>query len=113
MTGFIVKYMGREFRIGSLESDIFMAAHVVRNEFIFEGGAAKPFVGSWQIAREGLEFEVEVAEFEEASEPISENNPSIIDPDYIKTKESLSEWDWKLETFRKMESILKEEGLIE
>ena len=59
--------------------------------------------------REDIEFEVEVAEFDKASEPLSETNQPIIDPDYPHEEDP----DWKLKHFRKLEKILKEEGLLD
>ncbi|MDR1756413.1 MAG: hypothetical protein LBR65_05565 [Culturomica sp.] len=115
MTGFIVQYMGREFRIGVPDSNVHLAANLVRNEFIFEGGG---ILASWQIVREEFEFEVEIAEFDSASEAITAENHekiSLIDPEYAKMiKERSENWEleWKLETFRKLEIILKEEGVI-
>ena len=53
--------------------------------------------------------EVEVAEFDKASEPLSETNQPIIDPDYPREEDP----DWKLKHFRKLEKILKEEGLLD
>ena len=55
------------------------------------------------------EFEVEVAEFDKASEPLSETNQPIIDPDYPHEEDP----DWKLKHFRKLEKILKVEGLLD
>ena len=112
MTGFIVKYMGREFRIGVPGIGVHLVAHLVRNEFILMGAG---ILGSWQIRREGIEFEVEVAEFDEASEPMSEKNPSLVDPEYkkmIDTRDAEWEQNWKLQRFREMETILREEGLL-
>ena len=79
-------------------------------EFILEaGGMQHGFVGIFRNLREGIEFEVEVAEFDKASEPLSETNQPIIDPDYPREEDP----DWKLKHFRKLEKILKEEGLLD
>ena len=47
--------------------------------------------------------------FDKASEPLSETNQPIIDPDYPREEDP----DWKLKHFRKLEKILKEEGLLD
>ena len=68
-------------------------------------------IGSWQRIREGLDVEIEVAEFDD----VSEDCYTLIDPEYnniIEEKDELSEWNWKLEKFREIEKILKEENLL-
>lgn len=58
-----------------------------------------------------MEFEIEVAEFDDPSDPISEKNQIIeIDPEY---RQMVSDHDfgldYKLEMFRRLESILKKD----
>lgn len=121
MVGYIVKHLGRVYKIGTDNEDFSVSSCIVREEFILEGGSISfPFISSYQKLREGLEFEFEVAEFEEASEPLSEyKNPVFeIDSEYTKMMEEIDsdwnlEWAWKLKKFREMEAILIEEGIIE
>ena len=104
MIGLIVKYMDKIYKVGTPGEGVTLSSCIVRKEFILEaGGMQHGFV------REGIEFEVEVAEFDKASEPLSETNQPIIDPDYPREEDP----DWKLKHFRKLEKILKEEGLLD
>jgi hypothetical protein len=115
MTGFLIQHMGREYRIGVPDSEVSVICTLLasRNEFIVEGGSLDhPFISSFQTIKDDLEITIEIAEFDQASEPISEKNPGIVDPDYAKKMDSFSEWDWKLEQFYKIEAILKSEGLL-
>ena len=62
-----------------------------------------------------MDFEVEVAEFDDPSDPISEKNQIIeIDPEY---RQMASDpdfgLDYKLEMFRRLESILKKDPSYE
>ena len=50
-----------------------------------------------------------MGEFYKASEPLSETKQPIKDPDLPREKDP----DWKLKHFRKLEKILKEEGLLD
>ena len=115
MIGLIVQYLGREYRIGRCDSSVSIIASLVlhRDEFVFEGGGS---IQSFQKIRNGIEFEVKVSEFSDASELITKDNDfSEIDPEYTKIVEKRdAEWEWnrKLEQFHKIERILKEEGLI-
>ena len=58
-----------------------------------------------------MEFEVEVAEFDDPSDPISEKNQIIeIDPEYRQmASDPAFGLDYKLEMFRRLESILKKD----
>ena len=106
MIGFIVKYLGRNFKVGSSESDATLNVTLVRNEFILEGSSGQPYISSF--------------EFDEASIPITADNykdTCQIDPLYIEMiDKQKADVDWnlkcKLEEFRKLEEILKEENLI-
>ncbi|MFR3329938.1 MAG: hypothetical protein ACLTSL_07240 [Odoribacter splanchnicus] len=115
MIGLIVKYLDKTYKIGELNEGVSLLANIVRGSFSLEaGGMSHPFVNIYLVLREGIEFEVEVSEFDEASEFLSETiNPPIIDSDYEVRVESGSVWNWKLEQFRKIESILKKEGLLD
>ena len=120
MIGFIVKYLGRNFKVGSSESDATLNVTLVRNEFILEGSSGQPYISSFQLQKDGIELDVEVAEFDEASIPITADNykdTCQIDPLYIEMiDKQKADVDWnlqcKLEEFRKLEEILKEENLI-
>ena len=110
MIGLIVKYMDKIYKVGTPGEGVTLSSCIVRKEFILEaGGMQHGFVGIFRKLREGIEFEVEVAEFDKASEPLSETNQPIIDPDYPREEDP----DWKLKHFRKLEKILKEEGLLD
>lgn len=114
MLGIVIKYMDKVYKVGQPNGGVTMSSCIVRDEFILEAnGMSYPCVGIFQKLRNGIEFDVEIAEFDEASEPLSENNPPIIETDYAKMIEADSEWDWKLKNFRKIEAILKEEGLLD
>lgn len=119
MKGLIVKHLGRCSRVGSLDSHVSLVATLVlsRDEFIFEGGdLSNPFISSFQKIKEGIEVEIEIAEFGEPSEPISIGGSSPqIDPEYTKMiSERDREWElnWKLRAFRELEATLKERGLL-
>lgn len=82
-------------------------------------GCGDAFFNSYQIAKEGMEVEIEIAEFAEASEPATEENLSetcLVDPEYEKITAGWSSEEYqlqrKLERFRMLEAILKEEGVI-
>ena len=113
MIGFIVKYLGRNFKVGSSESDATLNVTLVRNEFILEGSSGQPYISSFQLQKDGIEFD-------EASIPITADNykdTCQIDPLYIEMiDKQKADVDWnlkcKLEEFRKLEEILKEENLI-
>ena len=117
MIGLIVKHLGREYKIGHADSGVAIISSLVlsRDEFILEGGG---FIHSFQKIRDGIEFEVEIAEFAEASPLITkENDISEIDVEYLKMMKERKEdpkWEWKqkLKQFQKIEAVLKEEGLI-
>ena len=109
MTGLIVKYEDKIFKVGCPQEGVTLCACVVREEFILNAGGSQACVGIYQKLREGIEFEVGIAEFDEASEPLSEKNQPIIEPGYPVKEDP----NWKLKYFRKIEAILKEEGLIE
>lgn len=118
MIGFIITHLGRQYKIGPLDANAHIFATLARDEFILEGGGLDPFISSFQKIRDGIEFEVEVTEFDETSAPITGDNYMdivYVDPEYQKKLDGRSEdweWEWKLERFRRIESILKEEGLI-
>lgn len=110
MMGVIIKYMDKIYKVGIPGEGVTLSSCIVRNEFILEaGGISNSYIGVYKNLKGSIEFEVEVAEFNEASEPLSDTNRPIIDPDYPLKEDS----DWKLKHFRKLENILKEEGLLD
>lgn len=100
MIGFIVKYLGRNFKVGSSESYATLNVTLVRNEFILEGSSGQPYISSFQLQRDGIELDVEVAEFDEASIPITADNykdTCQIDPLYIEMiDKQKADVDWNL-----------------
>lgn len=114
MNGFVITHLGKRCKIGSDDSfaTIICSLVIQRNEFILEGGnMSGSRIGSWQRIQEGLEVEIEVAEFDDPSDPISEKNQIIeIDPEY---RQMASDpdfgLDYKLEMFRRLEYILKKD----
>lgn len=73
------------------------------------------YLSIWKIAKVGIEFELIVSDFDEPSDRSSENhNGSYVDLDYHHLVHS-EEWEWqkKLEEFRRLETILKKEGIID
>lgn len=119
MKGFIVKYMGKEYKAGFHERQVHFIADITDGLFSLSVGNREHFVISNRIAREGIEIEIEVAEFDETSAVITPENRDEIcpaDQEYQKLLEEQNtmEWQWqkKLEIFRRIEAVLKEEGLI-
>lgn len=115
MLGLIVKYSDKIYKAGVSGEGITLISTVVRNTFIIETSSKSyPFVNIFLKFRENIEVEIEVAEFDEASTPLSENdNPGIIDPDYKKMIESESNEEWMLKRFHELETILKEKGELD
>ena len=97
MKGLVVKYGEKTYKVGLPDGGV------------EAGGSGHAYASVFLKLREDIEFEVEVAEFDKASEPLSETNQPIIDPDYPHEEDP----DWKLKHFRKLEKILKEEGLLD
>ena len=54
MIGFIVKYLGRNFKVGSSESDATLNVTLVRNEFILEGSSGQPYIVRFNCRKTGL-----------------------------------------------------------
>lgn len=118
MIGFIVRHLGKEYRAGVPDSWVCLMANLQRGIFNLHAGNEASFLDNWMMAREGIEFEVEVAEFDQASEIFTADNYKELgykDPEYQKIVDSRDEnweWEWKLELFRKFEAILTQEGLL-
>ncbi len=72
------------------------------------------YLSIWKTAEEETEFEFTISDFDRATGEILENlNFSHVDVDYQKLVED-EEWQLqkRLEEFRRLEAILKKEGLI-
>ncbi|MFR7823392.1 MAG: hypothetical protein ACLU30_09545 [Odoribacter splanchnicus] len=60
--------MDKIYKVGTPGEGVTLSSCIVRKEFILEaGGMQHGFVGIFRNLRKGIEFEVEVAEFDEAS----------------------------------------------
>ena len=101
MKGLVVKYGEKTYKVGLPDGGVTLSSCIMQNKFTLEaGGSGHAYASVFLKLREDIEFEVEVAEFDKASEPLSDY-PHEEDP------------DWKLKHFRKLEKILKEEGLLD
>ena len=110
MKGLVVKYGEKTYKVGLPDGGVTLSSCIMQNKFTLEaGGSGHAYASVFLKLREDIEVEVEVAEFDKASEPLSETNQPIIDPDYPHEEDP----DWKLKHFRKLEKILKEEGLLD
>lgn len=100
MVGYVVKHLGKTHRVGADSGLITLAGCINRDKyFVFEGF-------SYLNLREGIEIEVEVAEFYE---------PTNIDPRVVYVQDEIeyeTDDEWKLRVFRNLERVLKKEGLI-
>ena len=105
MKGLVVKYGEKTYKVGLPDGGVTLSSCIMQNKFTLEaGGSGHAYASVFLKLREDIEFEVEVAEFDKASEPLSETNQPIIDPDYPREEDP----DWKLKHFRKLEKILKD-----
>lgn len=68
----------------------------------------------WKLSKVGVEFDLVVSDFENPSDKLSDNlEGEYIDLDYQNLVDSEErEWQIKLEEFRRLEIILKKEGII-
>ena len=119
MKGFVVRYMGKEYKAGFQEKQVHCIVVIQDGVFSLYVGNRKYFIKSNRIAKEGIEIELEVAEFDEASAVITPENMDEICPVDPECQKLLAEqntlegqWKKKLEIFRETEAVLKEEGLI-
>ena len=105
MIGYILRFGGKEFKIGPEKEFpylVTLASNIARGNFVIERYACLKL-------REGLEFEVEVAEFDEPS-PVSRDDYVQGPPPELTPEELLER---KLKQFRELEVVLKKEGYIE
>ena len=101
MKGLVVKYGEKTYKVGLPDGGVTLSSCIMQNKFTLEaGGSGHAYASVFLKLREDIEFEVE---------PLSETNQPIIDPDYPHEEDP----DWKLKHFRKLEKILKEEGLLD
>jgi hypothetical protein len=90
MKGIRIKYLGREYYTPSTTISCCLISH--RNEFTFEDGS---IIHSFRKISDDIAFEIELADFDKPSEPISESN-QMIDPEYVQMINERGE-DWELE----------------
>lgn len=109
MIGLVVRYKGKTYKAALPNGGVTFSSCIRGGRFTLElGGAGHAYAGVFQKLREGIEFEVEVTELDESSEPLSEKNLPINDG-----SEPPLDPDWELKYFRKIEAILKEEGMLD
>lgn len=108
MIGLITTRGGQEYRIPE-----FVILNLILDQKRFHLEAAG-YIYSSQKLTEGIEYEFVVSEFYEASE-LNPTGPDSkeIDAEFEKVYYSEeSQWQNKLQNFRRLEAILKQEGLI-
>lgn len=108
MIGLKINKNDYEFRIPD-----YLVFHLdsIRQKLVVEGTG---YLFSFLKANENIEYEILIADFAEPSEKISSNNDvADIDTELEKTLRN-EEWmlQKKLEEFKRLEKILKEEGII-
>jgi hypothetical protein len=106
MKGFIVNTKGGTYRIGSDSGIALLCVNILKDRrFMEAGGIAFTGMpdGHFEV---GDEIEIEIAEFDKASEPIDQTGwtPPVIDEAEVLAGE--------LEEYRKLKSILMKEGLL-
>ncbi|WP_140937648.1 hypothetical protein [Sphingobacterium lumbrici] len=72
------------------------------------------YLSIWKLSKVGIELDLIVSDFDNPSNKLSDNlEGAYIDLDYKNLVHS-EEWEWekKLEEFRRLEVILKKEGII-
>lgn len=108
MIGLTTSRAGRSYRIPEF---VIFSLILDQNRFLLESGG---HIFSSQKIKQGLEYEFLISEFEEPSTVISEEE-NALEIDYEFEKERFSEeaqWEYKLQTFKRLESILMKEDLI-
>lgn len=120
MKGLIIKYDGKEYRAAFPDKNLNFIMNMSYGAFsLTVGGVDGHFIQSGHMAKEGIEVEIEMAEFEDVSEIITSGNLARICPVDPECRKLLEEQQSdeailkrKLEIFRNTEAVLKEEGLI-
>lgn len=104
MIGLVTQKEGREYRIPHF---VILSLISDQQRFLMEGAG---YIFLSQRIKEGIEYEFIISEFEEPSEQISALE---LDPGFeeILFNEE-NQWKLKLQSYRKLEAILKERGLI-
>lgn len=107
MVVLVTKIKGKTYKTSG-----YLAFSLNKNTFILQGNG---HISSFQRTQEGIEFEFNIEEFDDGMEKnLAGNNFSEIDPEYTKLIEDEDlQWQYKLEHFRRLEAIMKEEGIIE
>ena len=73
MKGLVVKYGEKTYKVGLPDGGVTLSSCIMQNKFTLEaGGSGHAYASVFLKLREDIEFEVEVAEFDKASEPLSE-----------------------------------------
>ena len=78
MKGLVVKYGEKTYKVGLPDGGVTLSSCIMQNKFTLEaGGSGHAYASVFLKLREDIEFEVEVAEFDKASEPLSETNQPV------------------------------------
>ena len=106
MIGLTTNRAGRNYRIPQF---VIFSLILDQNRFSVEGTG---YIFSSQKIKQGLEHEFTVSEFEEPSTIISEEKIALeIDDEFEKERFSEeAQWEHKLQTFKRLEILLKQEG---
>lgn len=71
MKGLVVKYGEKTYKVGLPDGGVTLSSCIMQNKFTLEaGGSGHAYASVFLKLREDIEFEVEVAEFDKASEPV-------------------------------------------
>ena len=105
MIGITTKWKGRNYRI---PGDIILSLN--QNVLILQS----EYLSLWKIAKVGTEFKFAVSHFNKPTDLVSENpHFTDVDLEYQKLVEDESwQLQMRLEEFRRLEAILKREGVI-
>jgi len=123
MEGLIVRYGGKEYRAGfeDEEAVVTLTVNMRKGDYIVElGGMTFPEARSYYWMNDsrrdgnGFEIEIEVAEFPRATEPVGsmlfeESKERCLE----KQRNTEPDWDAMLKDYRRIEAVLREEGIIE
>lgn len=105
MIGLVTKKDGREYRIPEF---VILSLISDQQRFLLEGAG---YIFSSQRIKDGIEYEFIISEFEEPSEQISAPE---LDPEFEEMLFSEeNQWKLKLQSYRKLEAILKERGSLQ
>lgn len=119
MEGLIMTFKGKVYKIGIPGSKVSVIANIKENDsWMNAGGCRMPEENllDWMAAElnEGDEIELEIADIDEASEPLSEENFHGMMKKYSEKIDAEGpDWEGKLEEFYRLEKVLEEEGWME